>query len=168
MFNVGETVSYGVHGICTIDEICEKDLFGERKEYYKLSPIYDNKTVFFIPSDNLHLIRKILNKKQIDQIIACICEEYSQWMPKDEERKSFCQTAIDKGNHKELLKVIYMLHERQKELKPQKKHIHISDERFLKMAEKMINEEFSYVLNIPVDGVYKYIKEELKKEAASL
>ena len=39
MFKVGELIVYSTHGICQIDDICEKTYFDITKKYYVLHPL---------------------------------------------------------------------------------------------------------------------------------
>ncbi|MEH7306801.1 CarD family transcriptional regulator [Neobacillus drentensis] len=42
MFNNGDLVIYSAHGICKIDDICEKTIAGMTKTYYELHPLDHN------------------------------------------------------------------------------------------------------------------------------
>ncbi|WP_256358056.1 CarD family transcriptional regulator [Bacillus sp. sid0103] len=39
MFNIGDLVIYSAHGICKIDDICEKTVSGTTRTYYELHPM---------------------------------------------------------------------------------------------------------------------------------
>ncbi len=44
-----------------------------------------------------------------------------------------------------------------------KKHFHISDEKYLREAERLLHDEFSYTLNISNEEVPAYILKRIKK-----
>ena len=60
------------------------------------------------------------------------------------------------------MQLINMLYVHQEDLKIQKKHFHISDERYLKEAERLLHNEFAYVLKISPDEVAQYILSRIK------
>jgi len=52
MFNIGDSVLYSSHGICLIEDICEKTFMGITKKYYVLHPMEDCKLSISTPVDN--------------------------------------------------------------------------------------------------------------------
>lgn len=70
MYNIGDLVIYSAHGICKINDICDKTVAGITKSYYVLHPM-DNKhhLTISIPVNNdkvaiLDLIQKESNPKR--------------------------------------------------------------------------------------------------------
>ena len=61
-----------------------------------------------------------------------------------------------------MIKALYS--RQQKLLQNGKKKLHVSDERFLKEAERMLHEEFAHVLNIQRDQVLPFILEQIQVE----
>ena len=45
MYNIGDLIIYSSHGICRIDDICEKEYYGVAKNYYVLHPMEDYKSI---------------------------------------------------------------------------------------------------------------------------
>ena len=75
MFEVGEVVSYGATGICTIEDIRLESLSraGTRKqEYYILRPVATPTCTAYVPVGNEALtakMRRIYTKEQIDAMV---------------------------------------------------------------------------------------------------
>ncbi|MDQ6596090.1 CarD family transcriptional regulator [Bacillus salipaludis] len=42
MFNIGDLIIYSGHGICRVDDICEKTVSGITRTYYVLHPMENN------------------------------------------------------------------------------------------------------------------------------
>ncbi|WP_235824888.1 CarD family transcriptional regulator [Bacillus salipaludis] len=42
MFNIGDLIIYSGHGICRVDNICEKTVSGITRTYYVLHPMENN------------------------------------------------------------------------------------------------------------------------------
>lgn len=166
MFSVSEVVVYGVQGICRIDGFTEMTINGEKKKYYVLSPIYTNHSTIYVPTDNenlLHNIRPILSKNEIDSLIDNAAKQKAEWITDDLKRNEFCASVVKSGDRIALMQLIEMLYLHREELKQTKKHFHISDERFLREAERLINDEFSFVLDIPREKIPDYILQRIKK-----
>ncbi len=165
MLTVGETVCYAMQGVCEVKEITVRQIGRERKEYYVLQPVFDERSTVYIPADNENLlsnVRAVVSKQEVDDIISSLDDESVEWIDNDLERKEHFDRVIKKGNRKELLQIINMLYLRQEDLKAQKRHFHISDERFLKDAERLLHNEFAYVLDISPDEVAPYILSRIK------
>ena len=168
MFSVGSHVVYGSHGVCEISEYRTMAFGDDDKEYYVLSPIYDKRSTIFVPFDNMVLLsqmRPVLTKEEIDELIDSVIPGTYGWIPSDSERKSFCAATMKSGDRLAIFHMIEMLYMHRERMLDEKKHFHVTDERFLKDAEKMINDEFAFVLGIPCSEVEHYVEERLKKSS---
>ncbi len=166
MFAVGAFVCYGTQGVCKVSDITVKQIGREKNNYYVLVPVRDERSTIFVPTDNEKLLknmRPVLTQDEIDEIICSFSQEESNWIANDAERKEFCNSTVKNGDCKQLMRLINMLYLRRKDLKNQKKHIHIIDERYFKEAERLLYDEFSFVLNIAVEQVPEYIASKLNK-----
>ncbi len=160
MFSEGAIVVYGVQGICEFTGTTTMPVGKETRSYYVLSPVYDARSKIYVPTDNQALvdhIQPVLSKKEINQLIDSASANAPEWIENDIERRDYCSEIIKKGDRSELMQLISMLYLHQKSLKQTKKHFHLSDERFLREAERLINDEFSYVLGIKRGEVPDYI-----------
>lgn len=166
MFSVGDTVSYGTQGICKIKEIIDMAIKKETKQYFVLVPIQDERATVYVPTDNeklLHNMRAVLSVEQINDLIDSAANNPMKWIENDLARKEHCSNIIKSGDRTELMRLIEMLYLRREKLKATKKHFHISDEKYLREAERILHDEFSYTLNITVDKVPDYILNRIKK-----
>jgi CarD family transcriptional regulator len=166
MFSVGDTVSYGTQGICKIKEITDMAIGKIIKRYFVLIPIQDERATVYVPTDNeklLHNMRTVLSVEQINDLIDNAAQNPIDWIENDLARKEHCNNIIKSGDRAELMRLIEMLYLRREELKSTKKHFHISDEKYLREAERILHNEFSFTLNIPTDKVPDYILNRIKK-----
>lgn len=165
MFNANDSVLYGVHGVCRIVEIQNQNFGDKDCLYYVLKPIYNDLSTFFVPVDNEALtskMKKVLSPQEIHSIIRSMPQEDLIWIEDDAERKEKYNEILKSGDRIGLVRIIKTLYFRQNQLKEQRKKLHIADERFMKEAEKMLYEEFAYVLNIEQDQVIPFIAEEIE------
>ena len=151
MFQVNDTIMYGTQGICKIVEITEKDFMGTKKEYYVLKPMNDSSATLFAPVNNVKIeskMRRILTEREIYALIEAMPKEEAKWIKNENERKEQYKQIIASGNHMELIKMIKALYLQKQEREADGKHLYLSDERFFKEAERILYDEFQYVLNI--------------------
>lgn len=165
MFQVNDMVLYGTNGVCELAGIEKRDCGGKMVEYYILKPVYTSNSTVFVPVNNLKLtskMRHVLTKEEIDRMIRSIPESPSEWIADERERKEKFKDISGRADTFELIQLMEALLEHQKEAAGRGKKLHIADERMLREAEKMICDEFAYVLGISREEVPGYITEELK------
>jgi len=151
MFQIDDTVVYGVHGVCKIENITMKEFMGSKKEYYVLKPISDSAATLYVPMHNeklLEKMRKILSEQEVYRLIETMPQKEILWFKNENERKEQYKRVIAKGDHSELIGMIKAIYLHKQKREAEGKHLYISDERFFKEAERILYDEFQYVLNI--------------------
>ena len=151
MFQKNDTVVYGVHGVCKIEDITMKEFMGSQKEYYVLKPISDSAATLYVPIHNeklLEKMRKILSKQEVYRLIETMPHKEILWFENENERKEQYKRVIAKGDHSELIGMVKAIYLQKQKREAEGKHLYISDERFFKEAERILYDEFQYVLNI--------------------
>ncbi len=164
-YTAGDMVLYSVHGICRIMDRTQRSFGGQKQEYYMLKPVYAPDSTFFVPVDNENLVskmRRILSGEEIKKLIQEMPDQNSYWIEEEEDRKERYQQILSSGNRTELVRMIKALHFHQQEQQKKGRRLHISDERFMKEAEKMLYEEFAYVLNIRKEEVLPFILQQVQ------
>ena len=168
MFQVNDTIMYGTHGICKITDIVEKDFMGTKKEYYVLKPMNDGASTLFAPVSshkNEGKMRRILSEQEIYQLIESMPKEEVVWIDKENERKEHYKRIISGGNHVELIKMIKALYFHKLEREAEGKHLYLSDERFFKEAERILYDEFQYVLGVKREELLPLIFQRINEGA---
>jgi len=72
-FHVGDKVVYPMHGAGIIESIEEKEILGEKQEYYVLSfPIGEIKVM--VPTKNVEQIglRQVISRDEVDKVIRIL------------------------------------------------------------------------------------------------
>lgn len=164
MYSINDTVLYGANGVCRVSDICQKEFSGTAKDYYILRPISNEALTIFVPVNNKLLtdkIKRILSQKEICELISSLSNEPISWIEDDMERKEHYRSVLLSGNRRETLKMIRELYIHKQEQQSKGKKMHLSDEQFLKEAEKLLYSEFSLVLNIKEDEVPSFIAERM-------
>lgn len=166
MFEIDDIVTYGINGVCRVVDFEEKDLFGTKKQYLVLKPLSGRGSTYYVPTDNENILskmRKLLSEDEINHLIDTMPYEDVLWIDDERQRKECYKKIIADGNHSELVKIIKAIYHEKKVREEKGKKLHISDERFLKEAEKILYEELGYVLNISTEEVLPYIFARLEK-----
>lgn len=164
MYSVGAVVIYRNEGVCRITDTITKRLGDKNIEYYVLKPVHKENSEIFVPKNNSVLVekmRKVLSKDEIMQLIKKIPEEGNIWIEDSDERKESYKKILESGERTELVKLIKTLHTHKQKQKKSGKKLRISDERILKDAERMLYDEFAYVLDIPHSEVVPFISGQL-------
>ena len=167
MFNVNDTVIYGTYGACKIVKTEEKDFFGTKKNYMVLKPLYGNDATYYVPLDNEELFRKmhkILSADEIDKLIDSAWDKRAAWIVNDRERKEYYKNIIADADHCELIRLVIDVSTEKERLEANDKKLSVSDERFLRDAERLLHNEFRYVLDIPDKELISYIRKRKKNK----
>ncbi|MGI5856767.1 MAG: CarD family transcriptional regulator [Candidatus Merdivicinus sp.] len=161
------TVLYGTHGVCRITGTTSRK-FGDREAlYYVLEPVYGGSSTIFVPVDNPTLaakMRRVLSAEEIYRIIRAMPDEELIQVDDSAQRRETYNGILRSGDRMKLVQLIKTLYCRQQERREQRKKPCAEDERFMKEAEKMLYEEFAYVLNIRQDQVLPFILEQIQIE----
>ena len=170
MFQIGEVVSYGATGICTIEDIRMESLSRsgvKKQEYYILRPAASPTCTTYVPTANKTLtakMRRLLTKEEIDAMILSVKGQQLAWIEDTRHRADAFGQILAKGISAELLKLIGCLYlEKQSRSKGGKKFC-ATDEKILSTAERMVSEEFAYALQISQKEVSAYIAAHMGEE----
>ena len=159
MFCIGQTVLYGSNGVCVVDDVTEKRIGKTKMQYYVLKPLCNNTSTLFVPTANQQLVskmRRILTEDEAEAILSDL-PPCGDWNDNKQERSEQFRAIITEGSCVELIRLIRLVRTHGQEQLAGGKRLHISDERFLKEAEKMVCDEFSLVLHISRDEVLERI-----------
>lgn len=87
MYNIGDKISYPVHGAGIIEAIEEKEILGEFRKYYIMRIPLNNMKVM-IPLDNVESIgvRPVISLQEVEQIIAVLESDVTK-MPQNWNRR---------------------------------------------------------------------------------
>ena len=166
MFQVGTVVIFTTYGICRIENIIEMNFNGTPTKYYVLVPLSEAKTELTIPVDNpitAARLHGLLSESEIKDIINEIPFLETIWINNDNERKKAFNNIIKKGNRKDTLQMLKSVKKHQLSLKDKVRKLHACDEQVMYDAQKLIVDEFSYVLKKDKNEMYNLINEELIK-----
>lgn len=113
------------------------------------------KTAFDNPN-GLSRMRPVLTKEEIDRIICSVQDDQILWTNDRKVRTAQFQQILSRRDTRELLMLASCLHKRKTE-----KGLPASELEMLHKAEGMIEQEFSFALNIRREDIGQYIRDRL-------
>lgn len=160
MFKVGDVVKYGTNGICKVTDIAVRDFLGTETEYYELKTTTGFESTFYVPTQNVALTSKmqhLLSKEEAVRIIGEINDKSLEWIEDDKKRAAVYGTLLKSNDRRDLLRLTGLLYMKKQELEEKGRKFHISDERIMNEAERIIADELSAVFGIKKSEVPAFI-----------
>lgn len=165
MYQVGDKVLYGAHGVCCIVGLEKRTIDRRSVPYYALEPIEQSGTRYYVPKENPLAVAKmcpLLTEQQLKDLLASEDVRKDVWLRDETHRKQRYRELIVSGDRAALLSMIRSLYLHRKQQEETGRRLHLCDENFLRDAEKLLKSEFSSVLGIPQSEVIAYISAQLK------
>ena len=159
-FGVNDIVFYGTTGVCRVDGVDDVKLGRETKQYYVLTPVSQGGSTVFVPTDNevlLSRVRKVLTKSEIQNIISNLPADAEVWSNNPAERVRIYAEVLKSGDRGQILLSVRTLLTHRRALSATGKKLHITDERALRDAQRLLIDEFSYVLGVEPNEAEEYI-----------
>lgn len=161
MYQCGDRVVYGIHGVCSIVDVEVRVIDRKKVEYFVLSPLDQSEARFYIPIHNevaLAKLRPLLKQEELNRLLRAESSGESCWISDENQRKQKYRELINKADTAELVSMVRALHIHRNEQLASGRKFHLCDENFLRDAEKLLSSEFSLVLEIPQEKVKEYIQ----------
>ena len=151
MFTTGQTVLYGANGVCRITGITTRLIGKDEIEYFVLKPMGAQTSTVYVPTHNEMLVGRMRPVSSAEEIRALLasCDGLS-WVTDNSGRCECFRDILSRGDCGELMAMVRLLRSRQRELLATGRHLHLTDERQLREAEKMAGEEVAFALGIDV------------------
>lgn len=159
MYKIGEFVIYGSEGVCEVEEISKINITKEPKNYYTLKPMHNNGKVF-TPIDTKIFMRPIITSAEANKIIEEIpsIEEFKYDIKNVRVLQEHFKNLFKTHKCIDLLSIIISINYRKDELAKSGKKISQTEEKFLRMATSLIEDEFSVALGISKEEVNNIIE----------
>lgn len=162
MFQIGQLIVYGVHGVCKIIGTENKKVDRKIVEYFVLESVQQPGAMYFVPTQNplvLSKLRPVITSEELDRYINEPIDLYQEILCEENVRKQMYREWIASARFDILLSAVRAVTlYKQRQLSAGKK-FHLCDETFLKDAEKVLCGEISIVLSLSSPEAYKYLNE---------
>lgn len=164
MYQLGDLVTYGIHGVCRIVDRVERTVDRKKVEYLVLEPHGQKGSQYLVPSGNpnaMAKLRPVLQRDELENLLASDTVREDAWIEEENERKQYYRTLVSGGDRAALLQMVrtLLLHKQQQEAAGRK--FHQCDEVFLRDAQRLIDSEFALVLGIEQAEVGNYVMQKM-------
>lgn len=165
MFQVGDRVVYGVHGVCSVTATEERVIDRLHRTFLVLEPVGLDGSRFLVPTHNgaaMGKIRPMLTPEELEQLLSSDQIREDKWIRDENQRKQAYRELIGGGDRVGLMQMVYALYLFRSRQSATGKRIHQCDENFLRDAERLLSGEIAIVLNMPTDEARSYLRDKLK------
>ena len=167
MYQVGDKLVYGVHGVCSVVDLEERVVDRKRQVYLVLEPVGQGGARYLVPTHNavaMAKLRRMLSRGELEELLDSEEVHTDGWIKDENQRKQKYRDLINSGDRAALVRMVYTLHKHKQAQLASGRKFHLCDENLMKDAIKLLNSEFSLVLNIEQDKVGDYVQNALKIE----
>ncbi len=170
MYRIGTLVLYDKRGVYKIESVGASPIGGTSGDYYKLRAVFSNSNeIIYTPVDMVTSMRPLISSGEA----ANYLELFAQLEPRVFRPGKAIDLAAHYRNmlasHKveDCLLLIKEIHIRQREIARQKKRLGQVDTQYLKLAEKLICEEFAVVLDTTPDLIRERLYAVIQRRATA-
>lgn len=165
MFQVGDWVVYGIHGVCRVVGTEKQLVNRKRTEYLVLEPSQQNESRYYLPTENptaMAKLKPVLSAEELKALLSSEQIHKDVWIREENQRKQYYRDLISGGDRVTLLQMVSSLYRYRAEQVAAGRKFHQCDENFLRDAEKLLSSEISLVLNLTQEQARDYLREQLK------
>lgn len=165
MFKVNDYIICGGNGVCEVLDIGIPSIStgDEKRQYYKLRPIYENGSTVYSPVNNDKVVmRKIISKEEANELINSIPSIETLRFDDEKLYQGKYKEVMHKYDCKEWIKIIKTSYLRREERFAEGKKSTSTDDKYLKMAEEYLFGELAISLNINKEEVKDFIAKQIK------
>lgn len=166
MFEIGEHIIYGNHGVCKVEDIGSLDISGidKSKKCYTLQPVFSKASTLYTPVDNDKVfMRRVMTNEEALELIEQIPDIPLLWIENDKQREEAYKEALRNNDCTDWIKIIKTLYVRKQERMSQGKKLTFTDEKYLSIAQDCLYGELSIAMNIEKEEVENLINERLEQ-----
>lgn len=136
MFNVGDKIVYPMHGAGTIDAIEQKDILGEKQDYYIIKMPGEVKVMVPIAKAEEVGVRNVINKAEAGKVLEVLEANETEMSNNWNKRYKENMEKMKSGNIYEIADVVRNLSYKQKE-----KGLSTGEKKMLSNAKQILVSE---------------------------
>ncbi len=161
MYQAGQQVVYGAHGVCTIVGTEARSVDRKTIEYFVLQPLQQPDSRYYVPSHNqnaLAKMRPLMDKAALLALLQSPQIREDAWISDENRRKQHYRELITSLDIQAMIRMIHALRLQRKQLEEAGKKFHLCDENFLRDAQRVLRTELLLVLDIPDGELEGYLQ----------
>lgn len=158
MYQVGEYLLYGGHGMCMVDEVTTKTFSGKERMYYVLHPVnHPDLTLFFPVDGDKSKLKRLLTEEEARVLLEVFEKPAKAWINKTTERTQRFNAIIQGTDRKEIAELLNSLLRRKMELEKKGKKLAMQEVRFIHRISQILFNELAYSLSTTTKKVEERI-----------
>jgi len=164
MYQVGDKVIYGSHGVCCVVGQEERLIDKRNVTYLALEPMGQGSARFLVPTHNaaaMGKLRHMLTPQELDALLRSEQIRTDVWIRDENLRKQTYRELISSCDRQRLLTMIHTLYAHKAAQASAGKKVHLCDENFLRDAEKLLVSEIAMVLELEPEQAKEYLRNSL-------
>ncbi len=165
MFQSGECVIYGIHGVCRVIGTEKQMVNRKRTEYLVLEPVGQMDSRFYLPTGNetaMAKLRPVLDADSLNALLESAEIRQGEWIADENTRKQYYRELVSGGDRNAVLKMVCALYRYRASQFAAGKKFHQCDDNFLRDAEKVLASEICLVLDKTPEDAKTYLREKLQ------
>lgn len=170
MYEIGTLILYDKSGVYRIDSVGTPPIRGTTGKYYKLCAVFSgNSEIIYSPVDTPVTMRSLISSSEAIHYLELFprLEPPAFRSGKTTELAAHYQGMLTSYRVEDCLLLIQEIHIKQRKMIEQEKHLGQIDTKYLKLAEKLICEEFAAVLNTTPDLIRERLYAATKRMATA-
>ena len=167
MYQVGNWIVYGVHGVCRVVGTEKQLVNRKRVQFLVLEPLSHGESRFYIPMDNpvaLDKLKSVLTKEELVALLSSDEVHQELWVGEENRRKQYYRELLGSGDRVSIIRMITTLYRYRNAQAAAGRKFHQSDENFLRDAEKLLASEIALIMDLPLLEARDYLREQLNRE----
>lgn len=165
MYQNGDWVMYGIHGVCRVAGTEKQLVNRKRTEYLVLESLSQTESKFYLPTANptaMAKIKAVLPAQELRDLLASEEIRENVWIQEENQRKQTYRDLISSGDRTALLKMVTTLYRYKAAQAAAGRKFHQCDDNFLRDAEKLLTSEIALVLEMSQEEARDYLRQQLK------
>jgi CarD family transcriptional regulator len=154
MFDIGDVIIYSEHGLCQIDDICEKTIAGLTRTYYILHPLAQENLQISTPIDNNKVVMlKTMEREEAEQLLESFKKPGIAWIEEHKKRYHQYLELIQTGDRKVIADIAITLMQKNLELKENNKRLYDQDRKLLQTIQNILFNEMAMSMNTSFEEI---------------
>ncbi len=167
MYQIGDRVVYGMHGVCCVADQEERIVDKKKVVYLVLEPVGQAGSRYLVPTHNaaaMGKLRRMLTAQELEEVLRSVEVSADSWIRDENQRKQTYRELISCGDPVRLAQMVALLYRHKAEQTAAGKKVHLCDDNFLRDGEKLLTNEISLVLDMESDQAKNYLRTSLNKD----
>lgn len=165
MFQLGDRVVYGIHGVCDIKDTEKQVVDRKTVTYLVLEPLGQPGARYLVPTHNevaMGKLKKMLTREEMETLILSDTVRQDCWITDEGRRKQTYRELISSGDREKLMAMVHTLYRHKAQQTAAGRKVHLCDDNFLRDAEKLLMGEVAIVMEMDPEQAKQYVRSKLK------